>query len=315
MNSARFAEKVLLDIKAHAAASKKESLVPLLSLEEKDNIKAAFRILDRDGSGSISADEVFTHLKNYYTQHGQNRSNDDIAAEVEGFMTFHDIDKGGDVNFEEFREIEALLCLKKRGQGLACYLNKDEFKLERIHFRDYDKNNDGSITVDEARYCLYRRYSHLVERGMLSEEKLKQVVQSKIRDLAKGDLDGDGRITWEEFIEVQALYLLSERTKQIHQAVSGIEHLHSILSSQQIKEARSLFSRFDFDGNGLVDEEELRYLLSKLGFRLPPHQLEMYVKGVAQELVTPGKKGLTFERFLILYNAIVFNMTDLSEFA
>lgn len=45
----------------------------------------------------------------------------------------------------------------------------------------------------------------------------------------------------------------------------GFENLQSIVTDAQKAEARKLFRQFDFNGNGLVDEEELRYLLSKLG--------------------------------------------------
>lgn len=90
-------------------------------------------------------------------------------------------------------------------QGLARYLTPEEIELEKRHFHDYDKNNDGWIDSREARYCIAHRYSHLVDRGMLTDEQLHKLVDTKMSELVASDRDGDGKITWEEYIEAQAL--------------------------------------------------------------------------------------------------------------
>merc|ERR1711992_412981 len=104
-------------------------------------MKKVFDLIDTDGSGSLSLEEVVLYLKSIT----DDISEDNIQKIFEG------IDTSGDkaVDFEEFKEVMGLLSQK----GWNKLSNRDEVKEVEVRalFNLIDKDNSGELSLEEAR--------------------------------------------------------------------------------------------------------------------------------------------------------------------
>lgn len=124
--------------------------------------------LDKDNSGTIERQEFLSIPA---------IANNPLAQRL--IDTF-DEDGNGDVDFQEF--ISGLSAFSSRGQ-------KDE-KLG-FAFKVYDIDRDGYISNGELFIVM-----KLMVGNNLKESELQQIVDKTIRD---ADLDGDGKVSFEEF--------------------------------------------------------------------------------------------------------------------
>eukprot|EP00762_Andalucia_godoyi_P001888 ANDGO_06023.mRNA.1 Calcineurin subunit B len=127
-----------------------------------------FKKLDRDGSGTITADE-FLMIPELAVN--------PLRARV---ISIFDTDKDETVNFKEF--ISALSVFSAKGDK--------ESKLA-FAFKIYDLDGDGFITNFELFTVL-----KMMVGNNLSDVQLQQIVDKTI---AEADLDKDGRISMQEF--------------------------------------------------------------------------------------------------------------------
>lgn len=124
--------------------------------------------LDKDNSGTIERQEFLSIPA---------IANNPLAQRL--IDTF-DEDGNGNVDFQEF--ISGLSAFSSRGQ-------KDE-KLG-FAFKVYDIDRDGYISNGELFIVM-----KLMVGNNLKESELQQIVDKTIRD---ADLDGDGKVSFEEF--------------------------------------------------------------------------------------------------------------------
>ncbi|XVE51117.1 hypothetical protein DITRI_Ditri02bG0013200 [Diplodiscus trichospermus] len=136
-----------------------------LSEEEIKGLKAMFRNMDTDQSGTITYEELKTGL----TRFGSKLS----EAEVKQLMEAADVDRNGIIDYIEF--ISATMHRYK--------LERDEHLFKA--FRYFDKDNSGYITKDELEAAMK-------EYGMGDEASIKEVI-------CEVDTDNDGRINYDEF--------------------------------------------------------------------------------------------------------------------
>uniref|UniRef100_A0A0D9ZP69 non-specific serine/threonine protein kinase n=1 Tax=Oryza glumipatula TaxID=40148 RepID=A0A0D9ZP69_9ORYZ len=139
-----------------------------LSPEEIKGLKQMFNNMDTDRSGTITVEELKVGL----TKLGSRIS----EAEVQKLMEAVDVDKSGSIDYSEF--LTAMINKHK--------LEKEEDLLRA--FQHFDKDNSGYITRDELEQAM-------AEYGMGDEANIKQV-------LDEVDKDKDGRIDYEEFVEM-----------------------------------------------------------------------------------------------------------------
>lgn len=138
------------------------------SIEEIDRLRKRFMKLDKDGSGQIDKQE-FLSIPGI--------SSNPLATRL---MDVFDKDGNGSIDFEEFIT------------GLSAFSGKsDNLNKLRFAFNIYDIDRDGYIGNGE----LFIVMKMMVGKN-LKDEELQQIVD---KTLMEADLDGDGKLNFEEF--------------------------------------------------------------------------------------------------------------------
>ena len=143
--------------------------------EEIAEYMESFRIIDKDGDGTISVKELSTMLH----QLGLQPTED----EVQKMFNDVDTDGNGTIDFDEF-----LAMMEKTKQG---GVNDKEEQL-RETFNQIDKDSSGFITADELHDWL----------TALGENLTQDEIQEMI---CEADRDGDGKVNYEGQPVVQHL--------------------------------------------------------------------------------------------------------------
>ncbi|XP_076449599.1 neo-calmodulin-like isoform X2 [Babylonia areolata] len=150
-----------------------QNILEKYSQSQIRELREAFRLFDKDGDGSISTDELGTVMRNL----GQFPSLDELNTMLKEI----DIDGDGTFSFEEFVQVMANM------GGLNEQSEEDEEEELRQAFRVFDKSGCGYITPSDLRAVLQNIGEDL------TEEEIDEMI-------AEVDIDGDGRIDFEEFI-------------------------------------------------------------------------------------------------------------------
>lgn len=128
--------------------------------------KKAFDILDKDKNGTISTSELGAAMRSI----GLNPNQRELKEMVQSV----DADKSGTLDFDEFKTL------------MIREVNKSEMEEIRREFRATDTNNDGYITVKEARAALRKR-------GVKDKD-----IEECLKQMFKGaDFDHDNKLTYE----------------------------------------------------------------------------------------------------------------------
>jgi len=116
-------------------------------VERSKELKELFNMFDKDGGGTIDADEMYTAMKTL----GQKVSKEEVTKLVEEM----DDDGSGDIGFEEFFEMmdRRLVAAEEQGQGnLNSFKEKSEEEKQadlRRLFDEFDTDGGGSVDSDE----------------------------------------------------------------------------------------------------------------------------------------------------------------------
>jgi len=131
----------------------------------------------------------------------------------------------------------------------------DEFKEA---FQLFDKDGDGKITGEEL--------------GTVMRALGQNPTQAEIKDIVK-EIGGNGTVEFPEFLS-----MMQRRMK-------------STDNEEQIREA---FKVFDKNGNGFVEIKELRHVLTTLGEKLTPEEVD----GVLKEADADNDGKINLQDFL-----------------
>mmetsp|Transcript_16060 Transcript_16060/g.17835 ORF Transcript_16060/g.17835 Transcript_16060/m.17835 type:complete len:192 (-) Transcript_16060:69-644(-) len=136
----------------------------------------------------------------------------------------------------------------------------EEQKAEfREAFNLFDKDCDGSITTKEL--------------GTVMRSLGQKPTDSQLVDMINEvDVDGDGQIDFEEFLEMMA------------------KKMKDVDTDHEIREA---FNVFDKDGNGYIDASELRSVMLSLGEKLSDEEVNQMIK----EADNDGDGKVDFQEF------------------
>lgn len=143
----------------------------LVDRDEVDRLLKRFMKLDKDNSGTIERDEFLSIPA---------ISSNPLASRL---IDIFDDDGNGTVDFKEF--ISGLSTFSSKGQ-------KEE-KL-RFAFKVYDIDRDGYLSNGELFLVL-----KMMVGSNLQDAQLQQIVDKTIME---ADLDGDGKISFEEFTKL-----------------------------------------------------------------------------------------------------------------
>ncbi|AET40869.1 calcineurin regulatory subunit B Ecym_7012 [Eremothecium cymbalariae DBVPG len=136
--------------------------------DEIERLRKRFMKLDRDSSGSIDKSE-FMSIPGV--------SSNPLAGRI---MEVFDADNSGGIDFQEF--ISSLSIFSGRSD------KEDKLKFA---FKIYDIDKDGYISNGELFIVL-----KIMVGNNLEDDQLQQIVD---RTIMENDVDGDGRLSFEEF--------------------------------------------------------------------------------------------------------------------
>ncbi|KAH6890000.1 hypothetical protein B0T10DRAFT_44696 [Thelonectria olida] len=146
------------------------SMADSLTEEQVSEFKEAFSLFDKDGDGQITTKELGTVMRSL----GQNPS----ESELQDMINEVDADNNGTIDFPEF------LTMMARKM-------KDTDSEEEIReaFKVFDRDNNGFISAAELRHVM----------TSIGEKLTDDEVDEMIRE---ADQDGDGRIDYNEFVQL-----------------------------------------------------------------------------------------------------------------
>jgi Ca2+-binding EF-hand superfamily protein len=139
-----------------------------LTEEQIALLQEAFSSHDRDGDGRITLQELRQALEKL--------GEEPAEPELRALMVKADADGNLTIELGEF-----LAFMSRRMRAAGAH---DEL---REAFDAFDRNRDGLVSIDEL----------LQVMGMLGEEMSREEAEASLR---RGDSDGDGQLTYEEFI-------------------------------------------------------------------------------------------------------------------
>ncbi|XP_004308824.1 PREDICTED: calmodulin-3-like [Fragaria vesca subsp. vesca] len=148
-----------------------------LSDDEAAEFKQAFSLLDKDGDGSITTNELGTVMRSLGLK--------PTEEELEGMIEEVDADGNGRVDLQEFLSLMA----RKMQDNLSERQLREAFKV-------FDKDQNGFISADELRHVM----------TSLGENLMDEQVEVMLHE---ADIDGDGQINYEEFVKV----MLAKKTQ------------------------------------------------------------------------------------------------------
>ena len=134
----------------------------------------------------------------------------------------------------------------------------DKF-LESIYkeaFREFDKDGNGVIDRKELRAMIHDLYQQSGRTRKPTDIEIARVMKM-------ADIDGDGKIDFEEFV------LFMKKLDAAGKRKSDAEE------EELIKEA---FRGFDKDGNGVIDREEFRAVMADNGAKVTDEQVAEFMK-------------------------------------
>ncbi|XP_065854601.1 calmodulin-like protein 8 [Euphorbia lathyris] len=142
----------------------------VLTEDQITEFQEAFCLLDKDGDGRITLDELATAIKSIE----QNPTEEELHFMINEV----DINGNGTIEFGEFLNVIA----RKMKECDAEEELKEAFKV-------FDKDRDGFISPTELRHVMM----NLGE--ILSDEEVELMIR-------EADLDGDGLVNYEEFVRM-----------------------------------------------------------------------------------------------------------------
>ncbi|MFN6465810.1 MAG: EF-hand domain-containing protein [Nostoc sp. DedVER02] len=138
----------------------------MIDEQEIGKLWQAFKVLDVDGNGSISTDELGEVMRSL----GQNPT----EAGLRDLIKEIDVDLSGTIDFEEFKTL------------MVAKVGDRESRL-KLAFSAFDEDNSGQITTVELR--------KVMSQFGLTDAELKEMLQEV-------DHDGDGSIDFHEFCQL-----------------------------------------------------------------------------------------------------------------
>ena len=241
-----------------------------------------FRILDKDGDGNISQEEMRACGSRFNAQ------------EIEAIFAIGDIDNDGAISLNEFIGVMCPSASTVVGRLSKTFSNLNEVKKG---FQNLDKNNDGMISKQE------------MAAAGLSGQEVEAIFKL-------GDANGDGEIDMEEFIGVMCpsatavVFKISQAFKGKEGAARAFQEIDvngdGLISKQEMSSASisgsrlsktevdAIFRLGDVNGDGEIDLEEfLAVMVPSSGFSQTSMSVQSSSSTFSQTSVTKSSSSFT----------------------
>jgi len=163
----------------------------------------------------------------------------------------------------------------------------------KTSFEQHDADASGSIANKELPKLLDALFPG-VRQNLETHARAKAVLE-------KSDQDGDGAVTFEEF-------LIMMRQVQDETAREALANEQKIIQDcgytrDEVKEFRKVFGMYDSDNSGDITLKELKLMFRKL-IPLGAHQLNQLTR-IFKEVDTDGSKTMGFTEFLVIMKRVM----------
>merc|ERR1712106_612748 len=192
------------------------------------DVRAAFASWDSDNDGQIS----FAELKSAVQRSGQKLTEEDINA----IFVVGDIDQNGDIDLEEFMKMMMPSCSDVISKFRSIRKTVQDVQ---DAFKQFDRNGDGAIDKAELTSALSST------GGNFTKQEIDNIFMA-------ADVDGDGEIDYEEFIALMC-----------PSASDIVEKFRA--KYKNVNDVRAAFKRFDRNGDGALEKDELAGALKSSG--------------------------------------------------
>ncbi|KAF2675383.1 calmodulin [Microthyrium microscopicum] len=152
-----------------------------LTEEQVSEFKEAFSLFDKDGDGQITTKELGTVMRSL----GQNPS----ESELQDMINEVDADNNGTIDFPEPGKLTTSVPLEFLTMMARKMKDTDSEEEIREAFKVFDRDNNGFISAAELRHVM----------TSIGEKLTDEEVDEMIRE---ADQDGDGRIDYNEFVQL-----------------------------------------------------------------------------------------------------------------
>jgi Ca2+-binding EF-hand superfamily protein len=182
-----------------------------------NDVKAAFKMFDRNGDGALSKEELAAAMKS------SGESYSDI--EVNAIFSLGDVDGDGEITLEEF-----VALMKPSAAQVLQKLSKNFKNLSDVKeaFKKIDTNHDGLLSKQEMLSSAGNRFD---------AEEIDAIFQL-------GDVNGDGEIDMSEFISI----MFPSAVEVALQVSSNFRTLDDV---------KAAFKLLDKDGDGMISRQEM----------------------------------------------------------
>lgn len=209
---------------------------------------------DGDGNGYIEGTELDGFLKEFVSSAntsdlGPESLTDEMLVELKAcFMEAYDDNQDGKI---DIRELAQLLPMEENFLLLFRFDNPLESSVEFMKiWREYDSDNSGYIEADELKNFLRDLLKEAKKINDVSEDKLIEYTDTMLRVF---DANKDGRLQLSEMAKL----LPVKENFLCRQVFKGAAKLTK-------DDIEKVFSLYDRDNNGSIENEELRGFLKDL---------------------------------------------------
>ncbi|CAG9806128.1 unnamed protein product [Chironomus riparius] len=209
---------------------------------------------DKDGNGFIEGTELDGFLREFVASANPTEVNsealtDEMLDELKScFLEAYDDNQDGKI---DIRELAQLLPMEENFLLLFRFDNPLESSVEFMKiWREYDSDNSGYIEADELKNFLRDLLKEAKHNNDVSEERL---IEYTLFQLQVFDANKDGRLQLSEMAKL----LPVKENFLCRQVFKGAKNLTK-------EDIESVFSLYDRDNNGSIENEELRGFLKDL---------------------------------------------------
>ena len=145
-----------------------------IQLNQAHDAVKLFNIIDKNGDGKISKEELFDGLQPYK----KDLSDEELRNQVDTIFNNIDTDHNNYLEYEEF---------------VRAAIDKNNFlsiNFLQFAFNYFDKNHDGGITYEEVKNKFYQNDKN--KNSFKAQEQLQKAFNEI-------DINGDGKLSFEEF--------------------------------------------------------------------------------------------------------------------